>query len=157
MKNEINILIESLEKKKEILNEILANSEKQLEIINSEQPDLEEFDRSVDQKTELVQKMDQNDQGFDRVFNRIKNALIDDQAQYSAEIRTMQGLIREILDLGSEIHNTETRTQDSLGRYLKDNKSRLRKGRRDSKAVFDYYKQASQTKYVTPMFMDQKQ
>lgn len=157
MKNEINILIESLEKKKEILNEILANSEKQFEIINSEQPDLEEFDRSVDQKTELVQKMDQNDQGFDRVFNRIKNALIDDQAQYSAEIRTMQGLIREILDLGSEIHNTETRTQASLGQYLKDNKSRLRKGRRDSKAVFDYYKQASQTKYVTPMFMDQKQ
>ena len=157
MRNEINILIESLEKKKEILNEILTNSERQLEIINSEQPDLEEFDRSVDQKTELVQKMDQNDQGFDRVFNRIKNALIDDQAQYSAEIRTMQGLIREILDLGSEIHNTETRTQDRLGQYLKDNKSRLRKGRRDSKAVFDYYKQASQTKYVTPMFMDQKQ
>lgn len=157
MRNEINILIESLEKKKEILNEILTNSEKQLEIINSEQPDLEEFDRSVDQKTELVQKMDQNDQGFDRVFNRIKNALIDDQAKYSAEIRTMQGLIREILDLGSEIHNTETRTQASLGQYLKDNKSRLGKGRRDSKAVFDYYKQASQTKYVTPMFMDQKQ
>lgn len=157
MRNEINILIESLEKKKEILNEILTNSEKQLEIINSEQPDLEEFDRSVDQKTELVQKMDQNDQGFDRVFNRIKNALIDDQAKYSAKIRTMQGLIREILDLGSEIHNTETRTQASLGQYLKDNKSRLGKGRRDSKAVFDYYKQASQTKYVTPMFMDQKQ
>jgi len=156
LKNELEILIESLQKKICLLNEILMNSKKQLAMTELEKFDLEEFDESVNKKTDLIKKMDQNDQGFDVVFDRVKTELIDNQNEYLVEIAQMQDLIRKILDIGSEIHVVEKQSREGLERYFKENKSKLQKGRRDGNAVLNYYKQVNQTDYVAPMFMDQK-
>lgn len=156
MTNELQLLIESLEKKRGILKDILKKSRQQGEVASSEQFDAERFDSLVDEKSELLIRMDEMDQGFDSTFNRIKEELLADKDTYKKEIARMQGLIRETVDLGAQIHATEVRTKESLERTLKNNRQELLKRRTSSKSVRDYYKANSQLDFVGSYFIDQK-
>lgn len=156
MKNEINILIDSLTKKKSILTEILEESQRQLEMVSLDSFNLEDFDVLVDRKSDLLEKNNLNDEGFDSIFQRIRNELVAQKVQYATEIALMQELIRANLDLGSDIHNIEQQIKNGLDAALRENKSRLTKEKLGGKAVMDYYKQANQMDYVSPAFLDQK-
>lgn len=156
MKNEINILIDSLTKKKSILTEILEESQRQLEMVSLDSFNLEDFDVFVDRKSDLLEKNNLNDEGFDSIFQRIRNELVAQKVQYATEIALMQELIRANLDLGSDIHNIEQQIKNGLDAALRENKSRLTKEKLGGKAVMDYYKQANQMDYVSPAFLDQK-
>ena len=149
-------MIDSLIKKKSYLKEILEDSITQLEIVSSDDPNLEEFDFLVDHKSDLLEKIDRSDEGFDAIFKKIRNDLIEQKDRYTTEVRQMQDLIREILDLGSDIHKTEQQVKNKLSPVLKQYKDRLYKEKADGKAVMDYYKQANQMNYVSPAFLDQK-
>ncbi len=156
LKNEINILIDSLTKKKSILTEILEESQRQLEMVSLDSFNLEDFDVLVDRKSDLLEKNNLNDEGFDSIFQRIRNELVAQKVQYATEIALMQELIRANLDLGSDIHNIEQQIKNGLDAALRENKSRLTKEKLGGKAVMDYYKQANQMNYVSPAFLDQK-
>lgn len=156
LKNEINILIDSLTKKKSILTEILEESQRQLEMVSLDSFNLEDFDVLVDRKSDLLEKNNLNDEGFDSIFQRIRNELVAQKVQYATEIALMQELIRANLDLGSDIHNIEQQIKNGLDAALRENKSRLTKEKLGGKAVMDYYKQANQMDYVSPAFLDQK-
>ncbi|MGN0132268.1 MAG: hypothetical protein ACI4AA_07505 [Lachnospiraceae bacterium] len=154
--NELQLLIESLEKKKTVLSDILNKSRLQGEIASTENFDVEKFDRLFDEKSELLQQMERLDQGFDAVYERIKDELLEKKDSYKDEIARLQKLISETIDLGAQIHATEARTKDSMSTALTNSRQELQKRRASSKSVMDYYKANSQLKYVEPFFMDQK-
>lgn len=156
MTNELQLLIESLEKKKGILSDILTKSRLQGEIASSDDFEAEQFDLLADEKAELIIQMDEVDQGFDATFNRIRDELLSNKDKYKKEIGCMQGLIRETVDLGAQIHATEARTKDSVSRVLKNNRQELLKRKNSSKSVRDYYKANSQLNFVGSYFIDQK-
>lgn len=154
--NELQLLIESLEKKKIILNEILTKSKRQGEIASAEVFDAEQFDLLVDEKSELLIQMDKIDQGFDAVYHRIKEELLDQRDAYKPEIASMQQLIGETIELGAQIHATEARTKESVGNALKNSRQELRQRKVLSKSVMDYYKASSQLGQMEPYFIDKK-
>lgn len=156
MKTELNILIEALVKKEELLIAILADSKKQLEIVSKSNLDTESFDELVDHKANLLLSMEKVDEGFDMVYNKIKNKLLENRESYKLEICQLQNLIRETMDTGAEIHRTETDVKRLLTSVLNSSRKHLQKEKAESKAVFHYYKQANQMNFVDPAFMDQK-
>lgn len=156
MTNELQLLIESLKKKKGILEDILTKSRLQGEIASAENFDAEQFDLLVDEKSELLIQMEEVDQGFDATFKRIREELLSDKDTYKKEIVCMQELIRETVDLGAQIHATEVRTKDSMSYVLKNNRQELLKRKASSKSVRDYYKANSQLDFVGSYFIDQK-
>lgn len=156
MTNELQLLIESLEKKKEILTDILTKSRLQGEIALADNFEAEQFDLLVDEKSELLIQMDEVDQGFDATFNRIREELLSDKDTYKKEIARMQELIRETVDLGAQIHAMEARTKDSVSRIIKVNRQELLKRKAASKSVGDYYKANRQLDFVGSYFIDQK-
>lgn len=154
--NELQLLIESLEKKKTILNEILTRSRMQGELALAEPFDAQHFDLLVDEKSELLMQMDKLDQGFDAVYHRIKEELLCGKDAYKAEIADMQQLIGETIELGAGIHATEARTKESVGNALKNSRQELKQRRVLSKSVMDYYKASSQLGQMEPYFIDKK-
>lgn len=156
MTNELQLLIEALEKKKNVLENILSKSKEQGEVATAQNFDVEQFDRLVDDKSELLDQMEQIDQGFDAVYHRIKDELVNNQAAYKQEIGRLQQLIKETIDLGAQIHATENRTKDSMSNALLNSRQELVKRRTTSKSVMDYYKANSQTTFLDPYFIDQK-
>lgn len=156
MTNELQLLIESLEKKKGILSDILTKSRLQGEIVSADDFEAEQFDLLADEKAELIIQMDEVDQGFDATFNRIREELLSNKDKYKKEIACMQKLIRETVDLGAQIHATEARTKDNVSRVLQNNRQELLKRKNSSKSVRDYYKANSQLNFVGSYFIDQK-
>lgn len=156
MTNELQLLIESLEKKKGILSDILTKSRLQGEIVSADDFEAEQFDLLADEKAELIIQMDEVDQGFDATFNRIREELLSNKDKYKKEIACMQKLIRETVDLGAQIHATEARTKDNVSRVLQNNRQELLKRKNSSKSVRDYYKANSQLNFIGSYFIDQK-
>ena len=68
MTNELQLLIEALEKKERILRQILDKSKIQLNVAEAETLDVERFDKLVDDKASLLEEMVKLDEGFDSTY-----------------------------------------------------------------------------------------
>jgi len=156
MNNELQVLIESLEKKEHILSEILKASVDQMEIAKSDVFDEGKFDQIFDIKTDLLTRMEGLDRGFDAVFSKVKEELLQNQDLYKDEIRRMQELIGKIIDLGAQIYATENRTKSMMENIIQTKKNDLSKKRMNSKSVFDYYKSNNMLGGIDSMFLDKK-
>lgn len=156
MTNELQLLIEALEKKEGILQQILDKSKLQLEVTEQEDFDVERFDGLVDDKAALLEEMTKLDEGFDRTYERIKEELLLHKDEHKKEIAALQKLISKGVDLGAQISATEGRTKDKLAVSLTRTKKELAQKRVSSKIATDYYKSTNNLKHVDSFFLDKK-
>ena len=136
--NNLTVLIESLEKKVVILNDIKKENAKQAEILNAPSFSFEEFDKTVENKGYLIYKLNKLDDGFETVFGKVKEELNEDKAKYAKEIKKMQDLIRQITDLSTEISAEEKRNKAKVESTLKGEKAKIKKSRSSAKAINSY-------------------
>ena len=92
------VLVESLEKKSRILDEIIKENEAQERLFKQEELDLEALDSSSDRMGELAEKLELLDEGFESVYDRIREELIENKQAYRVEIKRMQELIAVITE-----------------------------------------------------------
>lgn len=156
MINELQILIESLEKKCAVLETILSDSKEQEVLTKAEEFDVERFDLLAEHKDELLKCMDDLDLGFDSLFSKVKDELLANTKSYTTEIKKMQDLITTTVDFGAQISVTEMRTKDELSNSINRQRQILSKRRVSSKSVMDYYKTSNQLNNLQPFFLDQK-
>ncbi|MBQ8591891.1 MAG: flagellar protein FliT [Lachnospiraceae bacterium] len=156
MNNYLKILEESLIKKNTILDKLQELSDKQWVILNTTPVALEDFDKCVDEKDALLGDLSKLDEGFDTLYENIKNGLLDNKEQYSVQIKTLQQLIQKIMDKSVSIQAQESRNKDMVTAYFKNQKQSFGDGRRSSKAALDYYKSMNKSNVIQPHFMDQK-
>lgn len=152
----INIMIESLRRKLTILGEVLACSKAQKALI--EDPNLEpgEFENDVKKKAELIDKLEQLDEGFDSLYQKVRDELQGNQEQYASEIHTMQELIRKITETSAEIQVTEARNKECVEAKFASVRKQAREIRNSQKIVQQYYRNMQKLNYVEPQFTDKK-
>ncbi|MDE7429817.1 MAG: flagellar protein FliT, partial [Lachnospiraceae bacterium] len=92
------ILVESLEKKSRILDEIMEENETQERLFKQEELDMEELDASTERMGELAEKLELLDEGFESVYERIRQELLENKSAYRTEIGRMQELIALITE-----------------------------------------------------------
>lgn len=156
MTNELQLLKEVLEKKEKILQRILDKTTMQMELAGADSLDVERFDGLVDDKTELLAEMERLDEGFDSIYQRIREELPGQKDQYKMEITALQELIKSTVDLGAQIHTTEARTKDKLSGALLKSRRELAQKKVSARKVMDFYKTSNNLKYVDSFFLDQK-
>ena len=72
----LDMLEESLAKKIDILTKIEEENEKQREVLSSMDEEREaEFDATIDKKTELIDQLGLLDDGFQSLFDRVKEEI----------------------------------------------------------------------------------
>lgn len=154
--NYLTILEDSLRKKILVLEKIQEYNNKQQVIFHSEEPELEEFDRYIDEKSTLIEELNKLDEGFETLYARVSGELKNHKDQYAEQIRTLQGLITQVTEMGVTVSAQEERNKKLIEGYFAKGRNAVRQGRRSSKAAFDYYSNMNKTKAVMPQFMDQK-
>ena len=92
----LSILQESLEKKLDVLGHIEEIGQVQTEILKKETFDMEAFDRTVDEKDAFVTELIKLDEGFESLYDRIKEEFARDKSSYAGQIKHLQKLISEI-------------------------------------------------------------
>lgn len=156
MENYLDILEESLQKKLKVLEEIAVYNQKQEQLLRKESISLGELDENMKQKDELIRKVTALDEGFETLYERIKEQLLDNKDDYKEQIRKLQQLISQVTEKGVSIQAQESRNKKLIEDYFKKERGQLRQNRQSSKAAYNYYKSVNNTNVVMPQMMDQK-
>lgn len=154
--NYIGILLQSLKKKNYVLDRIIIANQKQKEALEDPNLDPEDFDKIVDEKSRLIEELEQLDGGFEQIYDRVREELQEKKEAYKEEIREMQRLIRELTDKSATIQTGELRNKELMQRKFTEVKRQVREIRSSQKIVNQYYKNMMKTSYVDPQFMDNK-
>lgn len=156
LNNYLKILQESLDKKLLILGQIEEIDRAQAEILKQDEIDLEAFDKTVDEKDGYVKELSELDEGFESLYDRIKEELLRDKKSYTDQIKHLQKQIGEITDKSVSIQAQESRNKSLLENYFLKQRSELGRARKSTKAAYGYYQNMSGTAAAASHFMDKK-
>ena len=152
----IEIMLQSLNKKLQVLDAIIEQNNIQKEVLEDAKSPVEAFDQTVEEKSRLIEQMQQLDSGFEKLFERVQEELSGHREDYAEAIRTMQSCIRRITDKSMEIQAQEARNKDFMVRKFAYVKETAKSVRTNSKIANQYYKNMMKLNYVSPQFMDNK-
>ena len=152
----LDMLEESLRKKIEIMTEIEAENERQKEVLsNPDNVNEDLFDATVDTKGELIDKLVALDDGFQSLFDRVKEEVGSNRAQYAEQIKRMQALIEEVTAKSASIEAAEHRNKKLAETYFDTARQKMNVSKQTSAAAFNYYRTMNNFKDIPPQFLDQ--
>lgn len=155
-KEYIVALRESLEKKLKIMEETYSLCKLQSDVLESETVDFDRFDQLVDEKDICIDKISKLDEGFELVYQRVQDELLNNKDAYSLEIKRMQELITKITDYGTKIMALEERNKKKVTSALNNERLSIREGRRSVNVAMNYYKGMTGMGIPESRFMDKK-
>jgi len=154
--NYLQVMEESLYKKKEVLSRIEELCNRQEKLLRMEPVQEDEFAASIEEKDRLIKELGQLDEGFETLYSRIKEQLSGGREKYKAQIAVLQGLITEVTEKSVTIQAKEARNKTLAETFFINKKKVIQTNRRSSSVAMDYYRNMSQSKIVEPQFMDKK-
>ncbi|MCI8736469.1 MAG: hypothetical protein HFI11_05725 [Lachnospiraceae bacterium] len=151
----LDMLRDSLKKKLDILNRIMDYQKKESDMLKGSM-DMEAFDKSINDKVALAESIDSLDDGFEQVYDRIRQEMIGNKEKYAVQIKELQDLIAEISEKNVLIQAEENRIRLEVDNYAKRESLALRQRRDTGKAARNYYNNMKKLNYVDSQFMDKK-
>lgn len=152
----LDMLQDSLKKKLEILNGIMQYQREESDMLKSGNMNMEAFDQNINDKVALAESIDSLDDGFEQVYDRIREELISNKKKYAVQIRAMQDMIGEISEKNVLIQAEENRIRLEVDNFAKRESAALRLRRDNGKAARSYYNNMKKLNYVDSQFMDKK-
>ena len=152
----VDIMIQSLNKKIQVLDRILELNIDQKQVLEDPKAEVELFDKIVEEKGQLIEQMQHLDSGFEKLYDRVKEELQGNREIYAQKIQTMQSCIRRITDKSMEIQAQEARNRELMVRKFAYVREKAKTVRTSSKVANRYYKNMMKLNYVDPQFMDNK-
>ena len=155
-KTYLNILEQSLDKKIRVLDQIIEQDRIQLAQLQDPNLEPDEFDRTVEAKSELIEKLNLLDEGFEQVFDRVKEEVGDHKEAHREKIRRMQEKIRQITAKSMEIQTQEARNKSLMEQKFNAIHKQVKEIRQSQKVVNQYYRNMMKSAYADPQFLDNK-
>lgn len=152
----IQILVESLEKKSRLLDDIIRENDVQDDILKQEELDMDALDASTDKISSLTEALEKLDDGFESVYDHTREELIANKAAYRDEIAQMQKLIGEITDKVVRINAARMRNKMQADQQFRRTKNQIGKAASKMKVSKNYYNSMNNLHYVSPQFYDSK-
>lgn len=155
-RNDAQILMESLEKKNRVLDEIIRENEVQEKILKAEELDMDALDSSTDRLGGLAEQLERLDEGFEALYDRIREELVAHKDSYRSEIRAMQGLIGQITDKVVKINAARMRNERQAQKAFQNARDQIGRASSQVRASRSYFNNMNRLNYVAPQFYDNK-
>lgn len=152
----IQVLVDSLEKKSRLLDDIIRENEVQEELLKQEELDMDALNASTDRIGSMTEALERLDDGFEAVYDRTREKLIADKAAYRGEIARMQKLIGEITDKVVRINAARMRNKLRADQQFKKSREQIGRAVSKMKVSKNYYNSMNNLHYVSPQFYDSK-
>lgn len=154
--NYLDIMIDSLVKKEELLRQIVDYNEAQQTIVTAPEFKEEAFEKNIADKGEAVEKILRLDEGFNSVFNRIKEELQANKKKYAKDIEHLKALVASVTDLGVRIQAQELRNKQLVEKKFAQMRRELSQAKRTTSTANAYYKNVNNLNQYESHFLDQK-
>lgn len=139
----ILLLIDSLNKKYNILNELMQITTTQRSIIDSGNFDEDEFLQTITLKEKLINSLAELDRGFELVYDRIRVELNENRNQYTTEISVLKELVTKVTEFSVKLQAQEKINKANLESQLASKRKSIKSARLSNETVTNYYKSMS--------------
>lgn len=150
------ILLQSLEKKNELLDQMIIQNRAQEQILKQEEFDMDAFDEAIDRQSAYVEELDKLDRGFEAVYDRVREELMENRERYRTEITRMKEQIQKITDKIVTLNAGNMRNKMLAENQFKKRQSAIGSGISKNRAAENYYNNMNNLNFVTPQFYDNK-
>lgn len=152
----IKILINTLEKKSLVLDELYQLTLLQESILKSEEQNMDSFGQAIDRKDTLIESLGELDTGFENVYERVKIELSSNANSYREEVMQLQELIQQITDKGVKLQALELRNKSTMETYFSTKKKEVKDFKKNSQTASNYYKSMTDRPQGESFFLDKK-
>ena len=156
MEQYLDAMIQSMNEKSDCLKQLLEMTEQQERAISGEGIDWDTFDRLIDEKEALIERLEQLDDGFQAVFDKIREELEGKKTQYKDRIAKIQGQIRQVTDQSNALIAAEQRNKTIMENATSMERKRIRQTKTNAKLASNYYNSMNRINYIDPQLMDKK-
>jgi DNA repair ATPase RecN len=152
----VDILVTSLRKKVTLLEKIEKVITDQERELKKPDPDIDHLDEIEKQIGELLQEVEQSEDGFESVYNRVKDSMGDNKDKYKSQIQEMQGYIKKITDKTVKIKAQEVRNQQYMKLFFENKKREIRQFRSGNRSVARYSQHTANSAMGQSYFLNKK-
>ena len=150
------ILLQSLEKKNQLLDRMIRQNGVQEELLKQDEFDMDAFDTAIEQQSSYVEQLDVLDRGFETVYDRVREELIENKERYREEITRMKEQIQQITDKIVTLNAGNMRNKMLAENQFKKKRQEIGTGASKSRVAKNYYNSMNNLNYVSPQFYDNK-
>ncbi|MCR4717798.1 MAG: hypothetical protein K5656_11535 [Lachnospiraceae bacterium] len=152
----LKILRDSMDKKERILNNLISMTEQQADYLASDEFEFDVFEDMMNTKDLMIDELNSVDNGFESVYNRVRDELKAHPELYKNEIRDLKNCIREITSLSVELQALEERNKNRLEQFFLSKRGEITGYRRATNKVNAYYQTMTGANSVVDSMMDRK-
>ena len=134
-------MIESLTKKSDLLDKLIRKNEAQHECVAGkgfDEIDWDEFNLLVEEKQTAIDRILKMDEGFQSLYDRVKEQLNEDKDKYTDKIKEIQRLIAIITEQGVKITTGEERNRKIIEKVFGNRKKEIKRTRNSLKVANSY-------------------
>ena len=152
----IEILKQSLTKKIELLDTIMALNVLQKDMLENPDLDPDELEENLNHKADLVEQLSKLDDGFSQIYDRVRADLTENRGAYSEGIAQMKRDITAIMDKSTAIQSQEKRNQVLMQQKFTSVKKQIKEVKKSRQAVNSYYRNMMKMGTPGSTFLDDK-
>ena len=150
------ILLQSLEKKNKVLDQMILQNCLQERILKEDELDMDAFDAAIDQQSSYVDELDRLDRGFEAVYDRVREELMQNKEHYRTEITRIKEQIQLITDKIVTLNAGNMRNKMLAENQFKKKKLAIGNGVSKNRVATNYYNNMNNLNFVSPQFYDNK-
>ena len=152
----VQILIDTLTKKNNLLEHLLQITSLQEEYITAIPLDMEQFEQAITKKELLIERLNQLDDGFDKVYDHVKDEIDKNKNKYKNDIEKLQELIKQVTENSVKLQAIEKQNKNKLEVYFSGKKKEIKNFKLNSQTASNYYKNMANQNQGQSYFLDKK-
>ncbi|HKL80619.1 MAG TPA: hypothetical protein VJ888_09330 [Mobilitalea sp.] len=152
----INILTDTLNKKTNILDQLIRFTVIQEDIVTGEAPDMNRLDQTISEKEVLIAQLEQLDEGFEKVYLHVKEDVTKNKEGYKDQIIILQDLIRLVTKKSTALQAAEFRNKNKFANFFVGKKKEIKNFKMSSQTANSYYRSATEHQQGQAHFLDKK-
>ncbi|MFT4144601.1 MAG: hypothetical protein QM644_09120 [Mobilitalea sp.] len=150
------LLKDTLKKKINVLEELLKYTLIQEILIDKGDIEKEEFLDTISEKEKQLNILIQLDDGFEQIYQRIKELLSNNPKNYETHVQELKDLITIITDLNMKLQALEKRNKIKMDNVLLKKRSEIKNFKVNNQMVSNYYKNMTGQHQGQAYFLDKK-
>ena len=152
----VHILIDTLTKKNSLLDKLIQITTMQEEYITLTPPDIDNFETSLNEKETLIEKINEIDEGFEKIYEHVKEEITSNKINHKEDILELQSLIKQVTEKSAKLQALEIRNKKSLEIFFSNKKKEIKDFKQSSKTASNYYKNMMNQQSGESYFLDKK-
>ena len=155
-KTYVHILTDTLFKKNFLLDKLIQITEMQEKYITLTPPDMDNFESSLTDKEIIIEKINELDEGFEKIYEHVKEEIISNKLNHKVAISELQNLIKQVTEKSAKLQTLELKNKKSLEIFFANKKKEIRDLKKSSETASSYYKNMMNQQLDESYFLDKK-